>query len=126
MRLLCPECQRKTLKITRRLELPPDHRSDEVALQIIGCASCGFRGIAVYEESRRGALDSESWSHWGYPATASALRSLDRKLKQCPDPHNPRCDCAVHREFARAGAGSHWSEMLPGVDWGNPFGIGSS
>ncbi len=62
----CPECSTKTLKITHKLELPPDSRSDEITLQIIECSGCGFGGIAVYEESRRGALDDDSFDHTGY------------------------------------------------------------
>lgn len=123
MPLTCPECQASRLRITRRLELAPDHCSDEIALQIIKCGNCGFRGIAIYEEARRGALDSESWSHWGYPANASALRALEGKMRQCPDPGNPRCGCRVHREFHRIGADSDWTEALPGVDWDKAFGI---
>jgi hypothetical protein len=123
MPLICPECHSNRLRITRRLELAPDHRSDEIALQIINCEACGFRGIAIYEESRRGALGSGSWSHWGYPAKASALRVLEQKMRQCPQPRNPKCGCPVHQEFHRAGPGSDWTEVLPGVDWDKAFGI---
>lgn len=62
----CPGCMKKDLKITHSMELGPDHRSDERSLQTIECSNCGFKGIAVYEESRRGAFDSESWHHDGY------------------------------------------------------------
>lgn len=126
MALRCPECRAHGLKVTRRLELAPDYRSDEIALQIIRCVRCGFGGIAIYEESRRGALDSESWSHWGYPASASAVRALEEKMKQCPDPHNPKCGCAVHLEFHRSGPASDWEPALSGVDWNGGFAIGFS
>lgn len=121
--LLCPECRAKKLKITQRLELPADHRSDEIAIQVIRCGKCDFRGIAIYEESRRGALDSESWSHWGYPASAAGLRALEEKIGRCPDPHNPKCGCPVHREFHRGGPGGDWTEALLGVDWDGAFGM---
>ena len=56
MAFLCPDCSAKSLIIAMRLELAPDSRWDEITLQTIACASCGFRGVAVYRESRRGAL----------------------------------------------------------------------
>ena len=55
MSFACPECLTKSLKITAKLELPPDSRSDEITVQVVACSRCGFAGVAVYEESRRGA-----------------------------------------------------------------------
>jgi hypothetical protein len=59
MSFVGPECHANSLAITQSIELPPDGRSDEISLQIVACQACGFAGTAVYEESRRGALDSE-------------------------------------------------------------------
>ena len=67
MAFLCPACDAAGgLKITRRLELPPDSRSDEITLQIVRCRRCNFEGLAIYEESRRGALGDEAVDHRGY------------------------------------------------------------
>ena len=68
MTFLCPSCSRPDLNIIRRIELPPDDQWDEIAVQELACSAsgCGFKGIAVYEESRRGALDSECVVHTGY------------------------------------------------------------
>lgn len=73
---LCPECNEKFLKITHSLSLGPDYRSDERLLQIIKCTECNFEGIAIFEESRRGSLDGESWSHTGYKSSDGILQKV--------------------------------------------------
>jgi len=105
----CPKCSEpKSLSITLSFELPPDNRSDEITLQIVECSQCGFAGIAVYEESRRGALDAESFHHTGYCVSAAGLRSLREMIEGCPDPRNSRCQCAVHRTLGRQDALGRW------------------
>ena len=60
MAFVCPECHMPgALRITVSLQLPADSRSDDIALQIVECAHCQFKGIAIYEESRRGPLESD-------------------------------------------------------------------
>ncbi len=99
----CPQCHSPaSLEIARSIELPPDSRSDEITLQVVECSGCGLRAIAVYEESRRGRLDSECWEHSGYQVSFAALERLDRLIDACPDPHNPRCVCPSHRILAGA------------------------
>lgn len=113
MPFLCPQCStsHRSLEIKARIELPPDSRSDEITLQVIECSRCGFAGIAVYEESRRGSLDSESSTHVGYRLKTKDLRELERMIRQCPEPRNWRCACAVHQILgAREGAG-RWSGL---------------
>lgn len=112
MSFLCPECSTsRSLKITSKLELPSDRRSDEIALQIVKCSHCGFAGIAVYEESRRGSLDSESFDHTGYHVSVEDLKTLKRAIKQCPTPTNPRCKCPVHRTLGRKDASGRWNGL---------------
>jgi C4-type Zn-finger protein len=84
MSFVCPECQANSLAITQSIELPPDGRSDEIALQIVKCEACGFRGTAVYEESRRGAADS--WHHQGYMTAQTSVNRLSKLIRQCPSP----------------------------------------
>jgi hypothetical protein len=50
------------------MELAPSDQFDEIALQTLKCAAwtCRFVGIAIYTESRRGSLGSESMRHTGY------------------------------------------------------------
>ena len=108
MALVCPQCHDGTLTVLASLELPSDSRSDEIRLQVVRCTSCGFEGLAVYEESGRGALGSESVDHrayWFGPEVADAVR---RKLAQCPNPTNRRCGCAVHRAFGERDARGRW------------------
>ena len=121
MGLVCPVCGEATLMVAARLELPPDDRSDEVAVQVLSCSQCDARALGIYEESRRGALDDESWSHVGYPMEPEAAEALAAKLRRCRHPGSPRCACATHRSFRRAG--QDWRDSLPGVRWDKPFAV---
>ena len=114
----CPEC-RGTLRITDRIELPPDSRSDEITLQIVGCRDCRFAAIAVYEESRRGALDSESIDHRGFRLAAADLKALRKQMRSCPQRGNPRCECATHRWLGRTDMSGRWAGLadLELGDW---------
>jgi len=109
---ICPDCSGQgSLKIVLSIELPPDSRSDEITLQIIECSACRFSGIAVYEESRRGPLDSESFHHTGYHLTKSQLRDLRKAIKSCPDRTNWRCRCPAHLRLSRTDAGGRWNAL---------------
>jgi hypothetical protein len=109
MSFRCLECsQGKPLRITGRIELAPDARSDEISLQIIHCSTCGFQGLAVYEESSRGALGSESVDHYGYAADSSAIQAVRSLIKQCPAPGNANCKCASHQELNRLDPSGRW------------------
>jgi len=106
MSFQCPDCSAsKSLRIGARIELPPDSRSDEIALQIITCSHCGFAGIAVYEESRRGAMGDESFDHAGFRVSAADVKALRKLIRQCPDPRSKRCRCAAHRRLGRKSSG---------------------
>ena len=112
MAFLCPKCSNpRSLRIASSLELPPDSRSDEIALQIVECVQCGFTGVAVYEESRLGALDADSFHHTGYHVSAADLRSLRDMLERCPDPGNPRCQCATHRALGKRDERGRWAGL---------------
>jgi hypothetical protein len=112
MPFLCPQCSRHgSLRITLKIELPPDSRSDEITLQTVRCADCGFAGIAVYEESRRGALDSESFQHVGYEVAKNQLRELRKAIRSCPEPGNWRCPCAAHERLSKTDSSGRWSAL---------------
>ena len=108
MGLLCPKCNRASLRICVSLELPGDCRSDEIALQIVRCEECGFRGLAVYEESRRGRLDAESVDHRVYPVDRHALRTIERQMKTCPHPRERSCVCPAHIALGRRSPAGRW------------------
>jgi hypothetical protein len=109
---LCPECSRRgSLNITLSIELPPDSRSDEITLQTVKCSDCGFEGIAVYEESRRGSLGSESFSHTGYHLSKGDLGNLRKTIKSCRHRKNWRCRCPAHRKLSRADTAGRWSAL---------------
>ena len=80
MALQCPDCTLYTLQTAISIELPPDSRSDEIALQVVRCSQCGFSGLAVYEESRRGALDDESVDHRAYRVSAEAVAAVEKAI----------------------------------------------
>ena len=89
------------------MDFPADARSDDITLQIVICSACGFQGIAVYEESRRGALDAEAVDHRGYRVEAGRLRTLIALMGQCPRPRDGDCQCAAHAALGRT-QGGYW------------------
>jgi hypothetical protein len=111
MAFYCPECNTKSLKIVTKIELPADSRSDEIAVQTLRCGRCRFAAMAVYEESRRGALGDESIEHRGYHLSSSELRDLRKDIKQCPEPRNPHCHCAIHQKLGARNEAGRWSAL---------------
>lgn len=101
MPFVCPACSGESLKIALALELPPSDYDDEITLQTVLCESCGFRGLAVYRENRRGSMERSSWHHRGYEVGDEELTSLSRLLSLCPSPGDPRCGCPTHAELSR-------------------------
>ncbi|RME82997.1 MAG: hypothetical protein D6775_09320 [Caldilineae bacterium] len=111
MSFLCPLCKQNTLNITHQLHLPPDCRSDEIVVQIAICGRCYFSALAVYEESRRGALDAEHFSHQGYYLPPKMLRDLKALLESCPQPSNPRCHCEAHKTLNQRDEEGCWTYL---------------
>jgi hypothetical protein len=113
MPFLCPECSssQRSLEIKARIELPPDSRSDEITLQVVACSRCHFAGIAVYEESRRGALDDESFTHIGYRVSAKDLKKIRGMIQQCPQPDNWRCRCPTHQKLGTRDSSGRWNGL---------------
>jgi len=123
MSYLCPQCTNpKSLRIISRLELPPDSRSDEITLQVVECSRCNFAGIAVYEESRRGALGDDHFDHYGYFVDKSDLMTLKNAINKCPKPGNWRCKCAAHRRFGGKDEIGRWNG-LGDIRHDRPFGM---
>jgi hypothetical protein len=112
----CPECKTGGLSISLSIILPPDSRSDDIILQTVRCRRCNFRGVAIYEESRRGGFDSESWDHRGYRLDREALRDLERQIKACPDKKNKRCRCRSHRALSKMNEYGRWLPPFE-TDW---------
>lgn len=96
MHLVCPTCHRPALKITRSLELPPDAVWDERTLQTLLCSACDNHFLGLYQESRRGALDSESVHHLAYLISKADYKRLLAWLRRCPRPRDSHCDCPAH------------------------------
>jgi hypothetical protein len=108
MPFICPQCSGSRLRIISSLELPPDSWWDEITLQVVECPDCGSGGAAVYEESRRGALDSEVWNHRGVKVAEEQLRTLTDDIAACPTPRNSGCRCATHQKWGRTDAAGRW------------------
>ncbi len=118
---VCPECLTPTsLRIVSAIQLPADSRSDEIALQIVFCQRCGFEGVAVYEESRRGALDRETWEHIGYRVSATVISNLRDTLKRCPHPKDAGCSCTAHIILNSRDTNGRWQKP-DGVEWQKSF-----
>ena len=97
MNFICPVCSKKeTLMIIQSITLPPDSRSDDIIVQVVMCQGCDFKGAAIYQESRRGSLDSEHWEHIGYHVRDIQLEALMAVMAGCPKPGSTRCSCQVH------------------------------
>jgi Zn ribbon nucleic-acid-binding protein len=123
MSFKCPQCKTQdSLEITTSIELPSDRRSDEISLQVVGCSACKFRGLAVYEESRRGVLESESWNHIGYWVSPDAIESILMVIQSCPDRHNPQCRCLAHSSLGQKDVYGMWSGLLE-LERGHTFAL---
>ena len=109
MPFICPECSSNSMRIKLNIELPPDNRSDEISAQVLRCIKCDFRGLGVYEESRRGALHSESVYHRGYYVSPKILNEIERTIKQCKQPRNSQCLCSAHNYFRKFDFNGRWS-----------------
>jgi len=105
MQYYCPKCSTLSLEIFDIIQFAPDSRSDEIVLQLIGCPRCGFRGVAIYEESRRGRMSGNNWEHNGYRVGGDELTVLSEAIRCCPEPNNPRCRCPVHIILGRRSFG---------------------
>ena len=113
MAFRCPQCKTdNSLEIIATMELPRDRRSDEISLQVVDCSACNFSGLAVYEESRRGDLGSESWNHIGYWVSPDAVKSVLKAIRSCPDPFNSRCDCQAHASLGKQDVYGAWRGLL--------------
>ena len=109
MAFVCPNCLiPQALNIDKSITLPPDSRSDDILLQTVRCSQCGFRGAAVYEESRRGGMDSESWDHRGYYLSESDLKWLSALINRCPAKKNKKCRCQAHKELGQKNEYGRW------------------
>jgi hypothetical protein len=105
MAYLCPKCTTPTLDTSEAIAFAADSRSDEITLSLLRCTRCGFRGAAVYEESRRGVLTAETWEYTGYRMGGDELAVLAEAIQCCPDSKNPNCRCPTHIILGRRSYG---------------------
>lgn len=113
MAFRCPQCKSpNSLKICSSIELPPDNMAQEITLQVVKCAQCGFRGLAVYEEMRYGGRGEDSWLHTGYWVSPDAVESVQSAIAACPNPNDPRCTCPVHSELSQRNVNQVWRGLL--------------
>lgn len=109
---VCPECREtESLNIISAIDIECDSRSDEISLQVVKCSACRFRGIAVYEESRRGSLDSECVDHYGYKMDEEKIESLLALISRCPRPRDAYCACQTHKILNRRNEAGRWNAL---------------
>lgn len=101
MALICPECKSHSLHLFQTLEFPPDGGDDEIALQVVRCAKCAFHALAVYRESRRGALGCESVRHEACRVSEENFQTVVARMQQCPNPSDSRCQCPTHMSLGQ-------------------------
>ena len=105
----CPDCGRAgALGLARRIVLPGDRRSDEIALEILACA-CGFKAIAVTEQRRRAALRDAASDRVGYKLPAAAVDLLAHLIERCPEPAEEFCRCPAHATLNRRDLRNQWN-----------------
>ncbi|GEM_PF-976297 len=105
----CPQCQVKnSLQILTTLELGPAAGADETMIQLTECSHCEFQALAIYQESRGGALEGEAFSHQGYPLAKEQFQLLTDLFRVCPDGFKRMCGCQAHQELARHAALQDW------------------
>lgn len=105
----CPDCGRaEALGLARRLVLPGDRRSDEIALEILACR-CGFKAIAVAEHRRRAALKDGASDRVGYRLPPAAVDLLAHLIERCPEPAEEYCRCPAHALLNRRDLRNQWN-----------------
>ena len=105
----CPDCGRAgALGLARRMVLPGDRRSDEIALEILVCA-CGFKAIAVAEHRRRAALKDAASDRIGYRLPPAAVDLLAHLIERCPEPAEEYCRCPAHALLNRRDLRNQWN-----------------
>lgn len=113
MSFRCPQClTRDSLVIAASLALPPDKRLDEITLQVVSCTVCVFRGLAVYEESRQGYLETDNWRHIGYWVSPDAAASVLEAIHACPEPMNTSCTCSSHHALRHKDLNGAWRGLV--------------
>jgi hypothetical protein len=109
MGFACPRCAGAgTLEIARRIVLPGDRRSDEIALEILACA-CGFKCVAAIEQARRPALRAPASDRVGYRLPAAAVDLLAFLVARCPDAAEEYCPCPIHAALNRRDLRNRWN-----------------
>jgi hypothetical protein len=111
MTIQCPTCKPVAMHLVRSMELPPDSRSDEVTLSLYECGRCGCRAATVYEESRRGAMDDDSYHVDGFLLAEADYDLLRRIVGRCPAPSARQCTCPAHAILSRTGASGAWDGL---------------
>ncbi|HEX8693787.1 MAG TPA: hypothetical protein VF746_15300 [Longimicrobium sp.] len=105
---VCPACGAAELKIVASLELGADRMSDEITVQAVACSSCGLLAAAVYEESRRGSLDSDCWIHDGWRLPPERVAELLALIRGCPRPSDSGCRCPAHAALGARDETGRW------------------
>ena len=113
MAFACPQCKtHNSLEIIASIELLPDRDSEEITLQVVSCTICGFKSLALYEESRRSFYEGEDWKHIGYWVSPDAVESVMAAIRSCPDPFNAFCKCHAHTVLAEGDPHDVWKGLL--------------
>lgn len=111
MSFICPDCTHAKLNVIKSIMLPADSRSDEIALQMITCSHCGFTGLAIYEESRRGVLRRDHFSHIGYDLPTAEMDIVRDLIARCPNRRSPRCQCTTHKMLGHQDKAGRWDGL---------------
>lgn len=109
----CTKCDNISLSIKHSVRVPPKNpMSKDELVQTIQCSSCDFKGMALYKESRAGAIDDDHLNHDGYELDEASFAYLDELLS----------NSAKAEELAKLYAKSFQDSPIK-IDWRGIFGI---
>lgn len=113
MSFRCPQCMtHDSLDIALAIDLLPDRQTEEISLQVVSCSACAFHGLAVYEEARGSSSGAETWKHIGYWVSPDAVESVSAAIRNCPNCHNPHCECPAHIALGQRNLQGVWRGLL--------------
>jgi hypothetical protein len=78
----------------------PGHRFAYSYKVISVCNKCGHGQLEAYSHDCFKHYTDEPWEmFWMYAFTPTEVLRLSAKIKNCPDPQNPQCQCQIHQQL---------------------------
>lgn len=113
----CPKTNGYTLEIVHSVSVTPTNplSSDEL-IQTVQCSESGFRGIALYAESRAGALEDDAPNHDAFAVddeSYAAANELLEKIEQGDERAKITLQTLYETRFADGPIRIKWNSIFP-------------